>query len=78
MSALITALTDLERARSLRVAAQVRAETAWRDQVWRRLRSRQLDPLEVEEARYLNAVRELDRRLDHLWSLIDQTRPPSL
>ncbi|HWJ84593.1 MAG TPA: hypothetical protein VNR62_04145 [Cellulomonas sp.] len=64
MALLDTALAELERARSLRAAAEARAGAVWNDVVFHDLEKRQLDPLEIEESRYLSTVRELGASLD--------------
>lgn len=66
-------LIEIERARSLRYSAQGRAEAVWKDVVYRQLEKRQLDPLDVEESRYISAVKDLDASLDRCMQRINNT-----
>lgn len=70
MAFLSAPLTEIERARSLRSSAEDRAGSIWKDVVYRQLEKQQLDPLELEESRYISAVRDLDAALDRcIWRL---------
>lgn len=60
MGALDDALRQLSEARALREAAETRAGVRWRDIVHWRLSHAALEPLEVEESRYLAALARLD------------------
>lgn len=68
MTSLDAPLAEMERARTLRRSAEDRAGSVWNDLVYRQLERKQLDPLEVEESRYISAARDLDASLDRCLS----------
>lgn len=68
MTFLDAPLAEMERARTFRRSAEDRAGAVWNDLVYRQLERKQLDPLEIEESRYISAVRDLDASLDRCLS----------